>query len=171
MTLVLSSQEAAVKQGAAVDLTTVVSLRLTVDEVLFRLDDPNETDVSVFQGSVDVDLLDLLSIAEVLGSIQAPFGDYTGVTLVVSNPELVLVSDPNVVITNVALPDSGNLRSAQSRRADFTVGHDRYGDLVARGAVLGQGAGTQKLNIVGMSPKCHDSHRNIFQLPVISLLR
>lgn len=64
---------------------------------------------TVFQGSVDVNVLDLTALSEVLSSAIIPAGDYCRIIIRITDPRLVLVSDPNTVITNVQLTANGRL--------------------------------------------------------------
>ncbi len=64
---------------------------------------------TVFEGSVDVNVLDLTELSEVLSSVDIPAGEYCRVVIRIANPRLVLKSDPNTVITNVHLTANGRL--------------------------------------------------------------
>ncbi len=64
---------------------------------------------TVFAGAVDVEILDLTQLSEVLSSAIVPAGDYCRIIIRIANPRLVLVSDPNTVLTNVHLTANGRL--------------------------------------------------------------
>lgn len=64
---------------------------------------------TVFEGAVDVNVLDLMELSRVLSSVDIPAGEYCRVVIRIANPRLVLVSDPNTVITNVHLTANGRL--------------------------------------------------------------
>lgn len=66
-------------------------------------------DVPIFNGSVDVDLVDLAQLSEVLTEANIPPGDYCGLRMDIENPRLVLANDPTTVITNVRLTANGRL--------------------------------------------------------------
>lgn len=63
----------------------------------------------VFAGSVDVDLLSLHEVSMLLSTADIPSGAYEKIRIAISNPRLVLVSDPGTVITDVHLTANGHL--------------------------------------------------------------
>jgi plastocyanin len=65
--------------------------------------------VILFSGAVDVDLMQLDELSEVLSSVIVPSGNYTKIRLAISNPRLVLVDNPETVITDVHLTANGRL--------------------------------------------------------------
>ncbi len=65
--------------------------------------------ITVFEGSFDVNLLDLTLLSEVLTSAEIPAGRYCRIILEISDPRLVLASDPDTVITDVHLTANGRL--------------------------------------------------------------
>lgn len=71
-------------------------------------DDDGES-IVIFSGSFDVDLLDLTELSQVLTEVEVPAGEYCGIRLRIENPRLVLVSDPDTIITNVHLTANGRL--------------------------------------------------------------
>ena len=73
--------------------------------------------VVVFEGAVDVNLLDLEGVSEVLSNAEVPAGSYTKIRLSIENPRLVLVSDPETEITDVHLTANGRLFVNE----DFTI--------------------------------------------------
>ncbi len=103
------------KSVVAVD--DIYSLTVTIDEISLDSDDGDSTDEStstkskvvVFTGPVDVNLLDLTQVSEALSTAEVPAGTYTKIRLAISNPRLVLNSDPNTEITNVKLTANGYL--------------------------------------------------------------
>lgn len=76
-------------------------------------DDDGEGDddgpVEVFTGSMDIDLVDLLGVSEILSAVEVPADDYKRIILSISNPRLVLASDPETVITDVMLTANGRV--------------------------------------------------------------
>jgi hypothetical protein len=98
----------------------IFSLTVTIDEISLDLvgaigeEEPeeekaNKAKVVVFTGPLDVNLLDLSGVSEVLSAAEVPAGTYTKIRLAISNPRLVLNSDPNTEITNVQLTANGHL--------------------------------------------------------------
>lgn len=97
----------------------IASLVLTVSEITLvpygGEDDEDEIEepeakqgeeashVVVFEGSMDIDLKDLSGVSEVLSSAEVPAGVYSQIRLSISDPRLVLASDPETVITDVHL--------------------------------------------------------------------
>lgn len=77
----------------------------------------SESGTVVFTGSLDVNLLDLTNLSEALSSANVPAGTYSQIRLAISNPRLVLNSDPNTTITNVQLTANGQLFVSD----DFTL--------------------------------------------------
>lgn len=94
-------------EKAVVSVDDIFSLTVTIDEI--SLDQEDETKVVVFTGPVDVNLLDLTAVSEALSTAEVPAGTYTKIRLAISNPRLVLNSDPNTEITNVKLTANGQL--------------------------------------------------------------
>jgi len=64
---------------------------------------------TVFEGAIDVNILDLTALSEVLTMAEVPAGDYCRIILHIENPRLVLVADPNTVLTNVQITANGRL--------------------------------------------------------------
>lgn len=62
-----------------------------------------DSHVVVFEGSMDIDLKDLSGVSEVLSTAEVPAGVYSQIRLSISDPRLVLASDPETVITDVHL--------------------------------------------------------------------
>jgi hypothetical protein len=79
------------------------------DETEDESDD--ESKIVVFEGAQDVDLLDmtLSGLSELISTDNVPSGFYTKIRIEISNPRLVLKSDPNTVITDVQLTADGHL--------------------------------------------------------------
>lgn len=69
--------------------------------------------LSVLAAPFEVDLANLVGIAEVLDVSEIAAGDYSGVNLEISNPRLTLANDPATTITDVALLDGGAFTIAQ----------------------------------------------------------
>ncbi len=65
--------------------------------------------VVVYEGSFDVNLLDLTTLSEVLTTADIPAGKYCKIILTIADPRLVLVADPDTVITDVQLTANGRL--------------------------------------------------------------
>lgn len=64
---------------------------------------------TVFEGAVDVNILDLTQLSEVLSTVEIPAGDYCRIIIRITNPRLVLAADSGTVITNVHLTANGRL--------------------------------------------------------------
>jgi len=79
------------------------------------ISDPSK--IIVFEGELEVDLLDLLGVSEVISSAEVPPGDYTKLRLSIANPRLVLASDPETEITDVHLTANSRLFVSQK----FTI--------------------------------------------------
>jgi len=99
--------------GAPVPVGEIESLTVTVTEI--SLDpyvedgDPDEPKIVIFSGAMDVDVLDLTEVSEVLSCVDVPAGLYTKIRLSITNPRLVLASDPATVITDIHLTANGHL--------------------------------------------------------------
>lgn len=65
--------------------------------------------VVVYEGAFDVNLLDLTTLSEVLTTADIPAGKYCRIVLQIENPRLVLVADPETVITDIHLTANGRL--------------------------------------------------------------
>jgi hypothetical protein len=63
----------------------------------------------LFEGAMDVNVLDLTDVSAVLSSADVEPGRYEQIRLEIENPRLVLVSDPETVITDVQLTANGRL--------------------------------------------------------------
>jgi plastocyanin len=74
-------------------------------------DDDNTTFITVFAGSIDVNILDLtlFDLNEIITNVVLPAGQYKGARLHIENPRLVLKADPGTVITDVQLTANGRL--------------------------------------------------------------
>jgi hypothetical protein len=72
-------------------------------------DDDDSSHVVVFEGSLEVDLLNLMDVSEVLSSAEVPAGTYNQVRLHIENPRLFLASDPETEDTNIQLTANGRL--------------------------------------------------------------
>jgi plastocyanin len=84
------------------------------------LDDGNDADgedsesqkgglVTVYRGAFDVDVLDLTELSQVLSTVEIPADDYCKIRIRIQDPRLVLVEDPETVLTNVHLTANGRL--------------------------------------------------------------
>ncbi len=91
-----------------VDLSEILSLRVTLNEVVL-ISSSDGTEIGVFAGAVDVDLMDLIGISELIATADVPEGLYSEVELLISDPRLVLAEAPGLVITDVLLPEDGRL--------------------------------------------------------------
>lgn len=65
--------------------------------------------VVVYEGGFDVNLLDLTTLSEVLTTADIPAGKYCKIILHIEDPRLVLVADPDTVITDIHLTANGRL--------------------------------------------------------------
>ena len=110
---------------AVVAPADIYSLTVTIDEIALDSDvegaeegseetKANKAKVVVFTGPLEVDLLDLTAVSEVLSTAEVPAGTYTKIRLAVSDPRLVLNSDPNTEITNVKLTANGHVFIGQT---------------------------------------------------------
>lgn len=75
------------------------------------------TEAIIFEGSVDVDLMDLNGAAETLGTQEIEAGVYHQIRLSIEDPRLYLAADPETPITDVHL-------TAESRL--FATGHFEF---------------------------------------------
>jgi hypothetical protein len=69
-------------------------------------DEGHSSKINVFNGSIDVDILDLTEVSAVISAVELPAGKYTKIRITVGDPRLVLKADPDTVITNVKVPSS-----------------------------------------------------------------
>jgi hypothetical protein len=69
-------------------------------------DEGNSSKINVFDGSIDVDILDLTEVSAVISAVELPAGKYTKIRITVGDPRLVLKADPDTVITDVKVPSS-----------------------------------------------------------------
>ena len=67
------------------------------------------SNVVVFSGSLEVNLLDLVGVSEVLSTAEIPAGKYTKIRLSITDPRLVLKADPETVITDIHLTANDRL--------------------------------------------------------------
>ncbi len=72
-------------------------------------DDQNGGHVTVYEGSFDVDILDLTELSEVLTMVEIPAGEYCRIIINIENARLVLAADPGTEITDVHLTANGRL--------------------------------------------------------------
>lgn len=106
-------------EKAVVAVDDIYSLTVTIDEISLDQEDEGEEEgeedkankakVVVFTGPIDVNLLDLTAVSEALSTAEVPAGTYTKIRLAISNPRLVLNSDPNTEITDIKLTANGQL--------------------------------------------------------------
>lgn len=87
-------------------MTGVVNVEPDDDEGTGEGDGGRET---VFEGAVDVNVLDLTALSEVLSAAVIDAGEYCRIIVRITNPRLVLEADPNTVLTNVHLTANGRL--------------------------------------------------------------
>jgi hypothetical protein len=93
-----------------IDLESVESLTVKIFDVWFdRVTDHGIEPVKVFDGDVDVNLIDLAGLSEVLAATEIYAGHYVGITLELAQPRLVFKDDPGTEITSVWLPSEGLL--------------------------------------------------------------
>ena len=104
--------EKAVVAAEDVYSLTVTLTEVSLDRVGVASDDEEEAlkeRVVVFDGSLDVNLVDLTGLSEVLSSAEVPAGTYTKIRLEIENPRLVLNEDTSTEITDVKLTANGHL--------------------------------------------------------------
>lgn len=70
--------------------------------------------VVIFSGAKEIDILNLIGVSELISSADVQPGFYTKVRLAISNPKLVLVSNPNTEITDIQLTANGHLFVSES---------------------------------------------------------
>lgn len=63
----------------------------------------------LFEGSMEVNLLDLTDVSAVLSSAEVEPGTYEQIRLEIEDPRLVLKADPETVITDIQLTANGRL--------------------------------------------------------------
>jgi len=104
--------EALLKQGGGpVNVADIASLTVTITDV--RLTPAGAASggpgISVFAGAADVELMSLLGVSALLSEAVVPPGEYSRIALSISNPRLVLHSDPGVVRTDIHLTAAGRV--------------------------------------------------------------
>jgi hypothetical protein len=116
VTTVLSYDASGAK--ADVPLTDIESLLVTVTEVTLVPADGDEGQgggdkagghVTVYQGSMDVELKNLVGVSEVLSSTEIPAGVYNQIRLSIENPRMTLVDSSKAVYTNIHLTANSRL--------------------------------------------------------------
>ncbi len=116
MAKTLVEQVLAGSDKADVPLEAIASLTVTVTEI--NMDGPGgegeDAKVTVFEGSTDVDLLDLQGVSEIISEAEVPPGTYTKIRLNIDNPRLVLIAEPEVELTDIQLTANGRLFVSQS---------------------------------------------------------
>src|SRR5690606_23333976 len=75
-----------------------------------------------FSGALEIDLLNLIDVSELISEADVPVGQYTKVRLGIANPRLVLLSDPDTIITDIQL--TANNRLFVSRNFELVNGRD-----------------------------------------------
>jgi hypothetical protein len=99
--------------GAPVPVGEIESLTVTVTEIALdpyvEEGEPDEPKIVIFSGAMDINVLDLTDVSEVLSCVDVPAGVYTKIRLSITNPRLVLTSDPATVITDIHLTANGHL--------------------------------------------------------------
>lgn len=101
---------------ADVPMAEIESLTVTITEISLDSSGSAEEDakVVVFEGSTDVDLLDLQGVSEIISEAEVPPGTYTKIRLSIDNPRLVLAAEPDVTLTDIQLTANGRLFVSQS---------------------------------------------------------
>lgn len=98
---------------ANVDVAAMQSFIVTVTGI--TLDREGEEDAAIlFDGSMDVDLLDLTGISQVISNAVVEPGTYTKIRLNIENPRMRLSATPDVEITDIHLTANGRLFVSQS---------------------------------------------------------
>ena len=120
----MPSETAAKAQAGHIGLEDIDSLIVTVTEISFDRsrnrfrDEPeeDETDadearnkVVVFTGAVDIELRDLVGLAELISTTEVPVGRYTKIRLNIEDPRMILTTAPDVVLTNIQTTGNGRL--------------------------------------------------------------
>jgi len=97
--------------GAPVPVGEIESLTVTITEISLDryVEDggDDEPKILIFSGAMDVNVLDLTEVSEVLSCVDVPAGLYTKIRLSITDPRLVLKSDPLTVITDIHLTANG----------------------------------------------------------------
>lgn len=116
MAKTLVEQVLAGSDKADVPLEAMASLTVTVTEI--SMDGPGgegeDGKVTVFEGSTDVNLLDLQGVSEIISEAEVPPGTYTKIRLSIDNPRLVLIAEPEIELTDIQLTANGRLFVSQS---------------------------------------------------------
>lgn len=116
MAKTLVEQVLAGSDKADVPIEAMASLTVTVTEI--SMDGPGgdgeNGKVVVFEGSTDVNLLDLQGVSEIISEAEVPPGTYTKIRLNIDNPRLVLLAEPEVELTDIQLTANGRLFVSQS---------------------------------------------------------
>ena len=99
------------EKARVVPLGEIKSLVVTVGSAQLEQVTNDGTDtLSLTAEPFEIDLVNLIGIAEVLNLPSVPSGTYSTVTLTLSDPKLNLVVAPDTTITDVQLLDDGLLR-------------------------------------------------------------
>ncbi len=124
--------KALLAKAGEVDVADIESFTVTLTKIEFDkagadddAEEPEDTTgskdgsdrVTVFEGEQEVDLIDLQGISMLLSSSEVEAGEYTKIRLSISDPKLVLKSDPETEITGIQLTANGNVFVSES----FTV--------------------------------------------------
>jgi len=101
---------------ADVPMADIASLTVTITEISLDASGSSEEEakVVVFEGSTDVDLLDLQGVSEIISEAEVPPGTYTKIRLSIDNPRLVLAAEPEVTLTDIQLTANGRLFVSQT---------------------------------------------------------
>ena len=121
-TFLLSASGDAVKADVPLDDIEALFVTVTKDSVIagegdgipdVNAGDPEDPDpkdeVVVFEGAMDVNLLDLTDVAQVLSAYDLEADTYNQIRLSISDPEMHLFSMPGVAITDIQLTANGRL--------------------------------------------------------------
>ena len=91
----------------------IESLVVTIDSIeLEQITDDGGNTVPIITEPFEIDLFNLVGMAELLNVTDVLAGAYSSVMMSLSNPRLVLVADPEAVITNVQLSNDGHFTMA-----------------------------------------------------------
>ena len=115
------------EKARVVPLNEIESLVVTVGSIeIEQVTSEGPNTLALSSVPFEVDLVNLIGIAEVLNLPDVPAGTYSTISLMLSNPRLSLAVTPDTVVTDVQLLDDGLLTIA----ASFTFGAGEVSSLV-----------------------------------------
>lgn len=94
-----------------VDVNLIAEFDVTVTQISLDTDGGS---TAVFNGSLEVNLLDLTGVSQVITDAQIAPGTYTKIRLSIENPRMYLKAAPDVAITDIQITANGRLFVSQT---------------------------------------------------------